>query len=259
MKLFKKKEKTPKIRDRQGCLKKLAIVSMFILVFVLGLINGINGVVKLYGEKLETVATYIKKINEPVVESEIVFNPIAELSAFNNKADDVGFYGHNNLEDTLELQSDSMTYTDQEIGAFISSKLKNSEVLLSLGEFTISSQNTIRIVYIYDLSAISSAIEKAGEIIPQKLFITVNYEFDIEQTEFFEDQIKYTVLNKQLNKLEPEISDTILGYLDKVEESENVKNPLETYDEIVFDILNTIALKTQTRVSLDVNTISFTK
>ena len=63
-----------------------------------------------------------------------------------------------------------------------------------------------------------SAIEKAGEILPQKLFITVNYEFTIEQTEFFENQIKYTVLNKQLNKLEPEISDTILGYLDKVED-----------------------------------------
>ena len=80
------------------------------------------------------VANYIKKINEPVVESEVIFNPTAEFSVFTNKAEEFEFYGYQNLDDVLELKSNSMTFTDAEIGSLISSKLKNESGLLYLGE-----------------------------------------------------------------------------------------------------------------------------
>lgn len=259
MKLFKKKEKQKKIRDKKGCLKKLAIFGMFFLVFVIGLVNGINAVNKIHGETLNTVANYIKKINEPVVESEVIFNPTAEFSVFTNKAEEFEFYGYQNLDDVLELKSNSMTFTDAEIGSLISSKLKNESGLLYLGEFTISSQNTIRAVYVYDLGVVSSALEEAGDIVPDKMYITVNYEYTVTKNQYNESIIQFTVIDKQLNKLEMDLSNKILGYLDRVEEKENVKNPLDTYDEIVFDILNTIALKTTTNITLNTGVITYSK
>ena len=46
-----------------------------------------------------------------------------------------------------------------------------------------------------------------------------------------------------------------MGKVDKAD----VQNPLDTYEDVVFDVINTIAIKTQTIVSLDTGNITYTK
>jgi ABC-type enterochelin transport system ATPase subunit len=71
-------------------------------------------------------------------------------------------------------------------------------------------------------------------------------------------QVEYSIVNQQLNKLDVDISKQILDYMEKVDEAD-VQNPLDTYEEVVFSVINAIAIKTQTVVSLDTGTISYTK
>lgn len=253
MKLFKKKEKKSKkekSEKRKGCLTKLMVFGLFLAVFIVGVAKGLQNVSQLYGEQISVVTEYIQSINKPVNESELIFNPIDTFQNFAIKAQSFGFYGYENLSDVLELEQ-SMTLKDNEIGALISSNLKKKTELLTLGEFSITSQNTIRAVFIYDLGTLSSVLEDAGNIVPEKMYITVDYEYTVTQTGDGESHINYVVVNKLLNQLEQSKSDQILGYLDKIDR-EDIQNPLDTYDSVVFNVLNTIALKTESTISLDV-------
>ena len=62
----------------------------------------------------------------------------------------------------------------------------------------------------------------------------------------------------ELNKLDKKVSKEILDYMNKVDKAE-VQNPLDTYEEVVFDVINTIAIKTQSVVNLDTGSITYTK
>lgn len=257
MRLFKKKEKKIKPGNKKGCMTKLMVVILFLAVFVVGLVNGVNSISQLYGSRIETVMEYINAINEPINESEVIFNPVGAYTDFANEASTFGFNGYGNLDNVLTLET-SMTYSDNIFGALISNHIHKKTELLTLGEFTISSQNTIRAVYVYDLGALSSALEEAGDIIPDKMYITVNYEYTIVDTGDGLKKITYTIINQQLNKLSISVSEDILKYMDKVDEAD-VQNPLDTYEEVVFSVINTIAIKTQSVLSLDTGTITYTK
>lgn len=257
MRLFKKKEKKIKPGNKKGCMTKLMVVILFLAVFVVGLVNGVNSISQLYGSRIETVMEYINAINEPIDESEVIFNPVGAYTDFANEASTFGFNGYGNLDNVLTLET-SMTYSDNIFGALISNHIHKKTELLTLGEFTISSQNTIRAVYVYDLGALSSALEEAGDIIPDKMYITVNYEYTIVDIGDGLKKITYTIINQQLNKLSISVSEDILNYMDKVDEAD-VQNPLDTYEEVVFSVINTIAIKTQSVLSLDTGTITYTK
>lgn len=260
MKLFKKKEKKLKkgSNGKSGCLTKLAIVTMFLLVLVVGIANGVSNVNRIYGAKIEQVMGYIKALNEEMNPDEVIFNPVTDYRTFANEAFTFGFNGYGSLGNVLTLDADSMTYSDSSFGALISNHIHKETDMLTLGEFSITSQNSIRAVYIYDLEALSEALAEAGDIIPEKLYIVVNYEYTIVDAGNGLKQVEYSIISQQLNKLDVEVSKEILDYMDKVDKAD-VQNPLDTYEEVVFSVINTIAIKTQSVVSLDTGTISYTK
>ena len=260
MKLFKKKDKKLKKarKGKSGCLSKLAIIAMFLVVLVVGVVNGINNVSRIYGAKIEQVMGYINALNEEVDPAEIILNPIKEYRDFANAAVTFGFNGYGSLGNVLTLTEDSMTYDDNVYGALISNHINKETALISLGEFSITSQNTIRAVYVYDLKALGDALAEAGDIIPNKLYIIVNYEYTIVDIMGGLKQVEYTVIDQQLNKLDKKVSEEILSYMGKVDKAD-VQNPLDTYEDVVFDVINTIAIKTQSVVSLDTGSITYTK
>ena len=260
MRLFKKKEKKLKKRSngKSGCLTKLAVITMFLMVLVIGVANGIHNVSRIYGSKIEEVMGYINALNEEVDPAEVILNPVTDYRTFANEAATFGFNGYGSLGNVLTLEDDSMTYSDSAFGALISNHISKETDMLSLGEFSITSQNSIRAVYVYNLEALSEALAEAGDIIPEKLYIIVNYEYSIVDAGNGTKQVEYSIVNQQLNKLDVDISKQILDYMEKVDEAD-VQNPLDTYEEVVFSVINTIAIKTQSVVSLDTGTISYTK
>ena len=183
MRLFKKKEKKFKKKrqpGKTGCLPKLAVIAMFLVVLVVGVANGISNVSRIYGEKIEQVMGYINALNEEVKESEVIFNPVSDYRAFADEAIAYGFDGFGSLGNVLTLSGDMMTFSDSKFGALISNHINKETSLLTLGEFSITSQNTIRAVYVYDLSALGDALSEAGDIMPAKLYIIVNYEYTLD-------------------------------------------------------------------------------
>lgn len=259
MRLFKKKDKKEKKqkKGKKGCLTKLAVVGMFLFVFVIGLVNGIYNAGRLYGTEIEKVMSFINALNEPVNEAEVIFNPISDYTTFANEASTFGFNGYGALGDTLSLER-TMTYSDSVFGALVSNHIHKKTDLLSLGEFSITSQNTIRAVYVYDLGALGDALAEVGDIIPEKMYITVNYEYTLVDIGDGLKKIEYTIIDQQLNTLKINLSEEILSYMEKVDKAD-VQNPLDTYEEVVFEVINVIAVKTQSVLSLDTGTITYTK
>lgn len=250
MRLFKRKEKKlNKKKSKKGCLTKLAVVVLFLAVFFIGLANGVTAVQTLYGEELDVVGAYIEIINKPVTEEELILNPVATIEEFGAVADASGFVGYTNLNGLLELR-ETIKVEDRVFGAMINNHLKRENPLIYLGEFSITSENTIRMVYIYDLKDIKLLLDEAGDIIPNKMYITVDYEYTVVESAG-ERRAQYTVVNKSLNQLDKETSDKILSYLDKVEQN-NIENPLKTYDKHIFDTINNIGIKTSSMLYITV-------
>lgn len=249
MGLFRKKDKKNKKKlAKSGCLKKLGIFALFVGVFVIGLLNGLKNVDTLYGEQIRVVKEYIEAINEEVEVSQVITNPIGTYEEFQTVANESGFSGYTNLDGILMLNS-TMILQDKIYGAILDNYIKQKDEFMSVGEFTVINQNTLKVVSVYNLTSVKNILSDAGDILPSKMYITTTYSYTISENENGDNQITVTEVSSLLNQLDQTKSDTILKYLKGASDSENI-NSFNIIDTYLFAIINDMAIKTESDLTI---------
>ena len=229
--LFKNKnKKVVNVDKRKGCLRRL-IIGVVIIV-VLGIISVIAAMKTLtvFGVGLNTFNDYVSWLNEPVDENSIAKNPIREgdFTTFKAKAEASGFTafdinGNVNLNiPTIALNS-NLTIADYELGAMINnlSQKENGEKFFSLLELSITeiSDNlyTLTTVIKFDLTDIKNALGKNAVKVPGEIYLTCS---GVAYTAGSRVQTKENTV--QINQLSKDKNDTLIGFLNKV--AEDTKN-----------------------------------
>ena len=142
--LFKNKnKKVVDVDKRKGCLRRLIIA--VVIIVVLGIISVIAAMKTLtvFGVGLNTFNDYVSWLNEPVDENSIAKNPIREgdFTTFKAKAEASGFTafdinGNVNLNiPTIALNS-NLTIADYELGAMINNLSQMKRIKLDDIEMT---------------------------------------------------------------------------------------------------------------------------
>ena len=243
-------------------LKGFFIFTVVVAIIVIGSINGLRNAKDLFGEKLSVVIEYINDINKEVKESEVVSNPVASFESFQEKANIGGFSGYENLDGVLELQQ-TMELTDAELGVLLSNYLQSKENLLSIREFTVLENESIKIVFLYDLREIKKVLSLAGDIIPDKMYITNTYSYTFELDENNTQKIITNKTETIINKLTKERSEEIINYFKKIDTKEDVDGLFKEFDNYVFNILNDVIIKTESTLSISLienqGYVTFTK
>ena len=217
-------------------------------VIIVGTISGLNSAKDLYGEKISVITDYIEELNKPVNESTLIVNPISPFTDFQNVANEAGFSGYTNLDGELFLNS-TMSMQDKVFGSFLNSYIKQKEEMLSIGEFNITSENSLRIVFIYDLTDLKSLLSSIGDVVPNKMYITNTYTFSFYKDENNINQISVEKIDTLLNQMEKSKSDAIFSYLKSIDDK-GISQLFKTYDDVLFKCVNDIAVKTQSNLSL---------
>lgn len=254
MGLFRKKNKPKKVRDKQGCLMKVLFVVLLIVIVVFGTLGGLNMAKESYGDTLQKIADYIMEFNDvPTIETlhnRFGTESLSPYIDFQNQATECGFSGDNLEDGPLSLET-SLRMRDNVFGNAISRYLNSKTELLSIVAFTITSDNTITIIFEYNLKQVKVLLEDVGSIIPDRMFITNTFMFDIKYDEFLEiNQITATNTMTILNNMSKEKSDELFKYLKNVNSDKITTGLFNTYDTIVFTILNSIGMKTESNLSL---------
>ena len=249
MGLFHKKDKNnKKKKSKKGCLKKLGIFALFVAVFVVGAINGFKNIENLYGEQISTVKSYIEAINEEPNVAEIITNPVATYAEFQDIASASGFSGYANLDWVLYLNS-TMQLRDNVFGALLNNYINQKDEFMSVGELTVVNDNTLKVVAVYNLTSIKSLLSSAGDILPDKLYVTTTYTYSIIQNVNGDNQISVSGGTSILNQLSQTQHDTILKYLMGIDSETNTSsfNIIDTY---LFSAINDMAIKTESSLTL---------
>lgn len=246
MKLFKKKEKKVN-RDKFGCLSKALVAFLFVGIIIVGTISGLNSAKELYGEKISVITEYIEELNKPVDEKTLIVNPIADYYTFQEQANTCGFSGYANLDGALSLNS-TLSMRDNVFGALLNSYISTKEEMLSIAEFSITSENSLRIVFVYNLQELKSLLSSIGEIIPTKLYITNTYTFEFSKNENNVNQVSAQKIETLLNQMDKSMSDKIFNYLKGIND-QGISNLFKIYDETIFKAINDIAIKTESTLN----------
>ena len=231
--------------------KGFFIFVVVVAIIVIGSVNGLRNADDLFGEKMSIVIEYINDINKKVEEEEVVSKPVATFESFQEKANIGGFLGYENLDGVLELQQ-TMELTDGELGILLSKYIQSKEELLSIREFTVLEDNAIKIVFLYDLRDIKKVLSVAGDIIPDKMYITNTYSYSFGIDHNNSQKIITNKTETIINALTKSRSEEIIKFFKQIDTKEDVDTLFKEYDNYVFSIINDIIIKTESTLSFSV-------
>lgn len=267
--LFTKKDKQlNRSANKKGCLKKLVIGVVIIVVFGIISIIAAAKTLNIYGTSLSTFNEYVEWLNEDVNESALTKNAIMgnDYTAFKEKAMASGFSafdlnGNVNLNIPNIALTQNLTLQDYELGAMINNATQQNDgqefiklLELSITEISDNLYNLTTVMK-FDLSEIKNAIGSQAKNVPSSIYFTCS---GMAYTTGSRIQTRDNTI--KINQLSNDKNEKIVGFFKTIAEetdNEDILKIININNYIVSEILSDITNKSGTTPVLGNGTFSF--